>query len=105
MESRGDIDDDGDGSAEDIHELLEEKAKELFNLCDKETKGFITKRDMQRLRQELPLTPDQLENVFDNLDDDKNGYLTLQEFTEGFGNVLSYYFIHIFFHCFVIHRT
>ena len=64
--------------------LLEQKAADLFAICDQEDKGFVTKRDMQRLRDELPLGPDQLENVFDALDGDKNGYLTLEEFTLGF---------------------
>jgi hypothetical protein len=38
---------------------------------------------MQRMRQEFPLEPEQLESVFDTLDNDHNGYLTLEEFTEG----------------------
>ncbi|XP_064417991.1 EF-hand calcium-binding domain-containing protein 4B [Latimeria chalumnae] len=61
-----------------------EKAHEFFQICDRENKGFITKRDMQRLHGELPLSPDELESVFDSLDADGNGFLTLEEFTSGF---------------------
>lgn len=43
---------------------------------------------MQRLQKELPLNPDQLESVFDSLDDDGNGFLTLEEFTTGFGKIM-----------------
>lgn len=68
--------------------LLEQKAADLFAICDQEDKGFVTKRDMQRLKDELPLGPDQLENVFDALDQDQNGYLTLEEFTKGFEGFL-----------------
>ncbi|ESO95302.1 hypothetical protein LOTGIDRAFT_160422 [Lottia gigantea] len=73
-------------NTDDIEQLMIEKAHDLFRVCDTEEKGFITKRDMQRLRSELPLNPDQLQDVFDSLDDDKNGYLTLEEFTNGFGS-------------------
>ena len=68
--------------------LLEQKAADLFAICDQENKGFVTKRDMQRLKNELPLGPDQLENVFDLLDEDASGYLTLDEFTRGFEGYL-----------------
>lgn len=68
--------------------LLEQKAADLFAICDQEDKGFVTKRDMQRLKDELALGPDQLENVFDALDGDKNGYLTLEEFAKGFEGFL-----------------
>ena len=68
--------------------LLEQRAADLFAICDQEDKGFVTKRDMQRLRNELPLSPEQLENVFDQLDQDQNSYLTLDEFTQGFEEFL-----------------
>ncbi|CAL1595731.1 unnamed protein product [Knipowitschia caucasica] len=63
------------------------KAKELFELCDKEGKGFITKRDMQRLEGELPLSPEQLETVFESLDREGNGFLTPVEFNTGLGEM------------------
>ncbi|XP_063400734.1 EF-hand calcium-binding domain-containing protein 4B-like [Mytilus trossulus] len=85
---------DGRGvSEEEVQEMAKQKAHELFSVCDIEQKGFITKRDMQRLQNELPLLPDQLEAVFDSLDDDGNGYLTLEEFTEGFGSYLGINFM------------
>ncbi|CAF0852251.1 unnamed protein product [Adineta steineri] len=78
-------DDDVGGN---MQHLIAAKAEELFNLCDTEQKGFIIKKDMQRLREELGVEPEQLEDVFDSLDNDHNGYLTLEEFTSGFGMFL-----------------
>ncbi|XP_040894940.1 EF-hand calcium-binding domain-containing protein 4B [Toxotes jaculatrix] len=65
-----------------------EKTREFFQMCDIENKGFITRRDMQRLNGELPLSAEELENVFDTLDSDGNGYLTLDEFSSGFSEFL-----------------
>ncbi|XP_042905407.2 EF-hand calcium-binding domain-containing protein 4B [Parasteatoda tepidariorum] len=64
---------------------LVNKAAELFSLCDPEGKGYATKSDLQTLRCELPLPPEQLDIVFDALDANSDGKLTLQEFTDGFG--------------------
>ncbi|KAM6435957.1 EF-hand calcium-binding domain-containing protein 4B [Liasis olivaceus] len=65
------------------------KAHEFFQICDVEGKGFIARHDMQRLRGELPLVPEELEKVFDTLDTDGNGSLTLEEFITGFSQFLS----------------
>jgi hypothetical protein len=37
------------------------------------------------MRSEIPLAPEQLEAVFDSLDVNKNGYLTIEQFLSGFG--------------------
>uniref|UniRef100_A0A3Q3KWL9 EF-hand domain-containing protein n=1 Tax=Mastacembelus armatus TaxID=205130 RepID=A0A3Q3KWL9_9TELE len=66
-----------------------EKTYEFFQMCDIENKGFITRRDMQRLNSELPLSAEELENVFDTLDSDGNGYLTLDEFSSGFSKFIN----------------
>uniref|UniRef100_A0A6Q2YKS0 EF-hand domain-containing protein n=1 Tax=Esox lucius TaxID=8010 RepID=A0A6Q2YKS0_ESOLU len=63
---------------------LLDKTKYFFQTCDVEGKSFITRTDMRRLHRELPLTAEELENVFDSLDTDQNGYLTLEEFSTGF---------------------
>ncbi|XP_052646383.1 EF-hand calcium-binding domain-containing protein 4B [Harpia harpyja] len=64
------------------------KAREFFQICDLEGKGFITRQDMQRLHPELPLSLEELEKVFVTLDADGNGSLTPKEFTTGFSQFL-----------------
>ncbi|XP_029953101.1 ras and EF-hand domain-containing protein homolog [Salarias fasciatus] len=80
---------DHKGQAGDLDpDTIQEKTHEFFQMCDIESKGFITRRDMQRLNGEIPLSADELENVFDTLDSDGNGYLTLDEFSSGFSEFL-----------------
>ncbi|XP_041746529.2 EF-hand calcium-binding domain-containing protein 4B isoform X1 [Coregonus clupeaformis] len=78
----------GGGERSTGHSTMLEKTHDFFQICDIEDKGFITHRDMQRLHGQLPLSAEELENVFDTLDSDGNGYLTLQEFSSGFSEFL-----------------
>ncbi|VEL20883.1 unnamed protein product [Protopolystoma xenopodis] len=64
---------------------LYERALELYTLCDVEGRGFLERADLRRLQPYLPLTADQLDDVFDRLDNNADGRLTLSEFTNGFG--------------------
>uniref|UniRef100_A0A3B4TDE3 EF-hand domain-containing protein n=1 Tax=Seriola dumerili TaxID=41447 RepID=A0A3B4TDE3_SERDU len=63
---------------------LLDKTKEFFQTCDVEGKGFITRTDMRRLHRELPLSAEELEDVFVSLDTGRTGYLTLEAFSSGF---------------------
>ncbi|XP_032893739.1 ras and EF-hand domain-containing protein-like [Amblyraja radiata] len=86
-----DEDEDGVSGAE-VHvntQLdLSTKVQEFFLICDRECKGFINRRDLEHLQEELPLGPEELQSVFDALDTDGNGKLTLEEFTTGFSQFL-----------------
>ncbi|XP_061524111.1 EF-hand calcium-binding domain-containing protein 4B isoform X3 [Phycodurus eques] len=67
--------------------LLDE-TEEFFQTCDVEGRGFITRTDMRRLHRELPLSAEELEDVFDSLDTERAGYLTLEAFSSGFSQFL-----------------
>ena len=84
MSSHYDSADPGQNSSS-LRSLLEKRATDLFRVCDMEAKGFINKKDMQQLcGKEAGFTPQILEEVFESLDADANGYLTLDEFVFGF---------------------
>ncbi|XP_072407868.1 EF-hand calcium-binding domain-containing protein 4B-like [Chiloscyllium punctatum] len=70
------------------HLALLEKSREFFQICDREEKGFINRADLQHLQTELSLSSNELQDVFDVLDADQNGSLTLEEFTTGFSQFL-----------------
>lgn len=66
-----------------ISQVMEDLAK-LFQVGDEEHKGFLIRRDMQRLQGELSLSAEELEAVFDSLDNESQGYLTLDKFLIGY---------------------
>lgn len=70
---------------EEISDTLITKTKELFYMCDPLNKGYVTKDELYRLKDELGLEDHEVENAFDQLDADNDKYLTIEEFTKGFG--------------------
>ncbi|VDP86181.1 unnamed protein product [Echinostoma caproni] len=57
----------------------------LYEQCDPEGRGFITREDLNCLQGQIPLDSAQLDEVFAILDKDQQGRLTLDAFTTGFG--------------------
>lgn len=73
-----------------IEEISEEslKAMELFNICDSDQKGYVTKYDLHKLTTELGVTDKQVVDIFNQLDDDRNGFISLNEFIYGFSSFI-----------------
>ena len=63
-----------------------EKAIELFNACDVNNHGYVSLYDLKRLTSVLELTENQISDIFQQLDEDGNGFITLNEFVNGFSH-------------------
>lgn len=70
---------------EETRDALTEKIVELFHFCDVENKGYVAREDLYRLRDELGLEFSDIDNAFDQLDTNGDTFLSMEEFTTGFG--------------------
>ena len=70
---------------EETRDALTEKIVELFHFCDVENKGYVARGDLYRLRDELGLEFSDIDNAFDELDTNGDSFLSMEEFTTGFG--------------------
>lgn len=70
---------------EETHDALTEKILELFHFCDVENRGYVARADLYRLRDELGLEFSDIDNAFNQLDTNGDNFLSMEEFTTGFG--------------------
>ncbi|XP_066480746.1 ras-related protein Rab-44 [Tiliqua scincoides] len=87
--TRGDVQISCVSEKEPSSPVIMEKVLGIFQELDENKKGFLTRADMQKLEADLPWSTEELELVFDGLDSDSNGYLTIEEFTAGLRHFLS----------------
>lgn len=69
----------------ETRDALTEKIIELFHFCDVENKGYVVKADLYRLKDELGLDERDVDYAFDQLDTNQDSFLSMEEFTTGFG--------------------
>jgi len=65
-------------------ETMKRELKDAFRIYDKEGEGFITMDTLRDLISELlaPLTPDELDGIIEELDEDGSGTMDFDEFCE-----------------------
>ncbi|XP_062896110.1 EF-hand calcium-binding domain-containing protein 4B-like, partial [Mobula hypostoma] len=69
--------------------FIMEKVHEFFQECGGDERGFITREDMKKLQEKFPFSSEELETVFDKLDNDNKGILTPEQLTTGLSHFLS----------------
>ena len=72
-----------DLSSQEVHRLIRQKLQELFSLCDPDDHGYITFDDMLAQKEQLPIPSEQMGIIFETLDKDQTGYLTIDAFVDG----------------------
>ena len=67
----------------------ENSLKAVFRYMDKEGKGVITKESMKNSLEEInvPITDEEIQKLFDNIDEDGSGVIEYQEFLRNVCNV------------------
>ena len=83
------------GIEEETKDALKEIIVEMFHICDVENKGHVVKEDLYGLKDELDLDPADIDNAFEQLDTNRDTFLSMDEFTAGFSFFISVELQHI----------
>ncbi|XP_072046177.1 ras and EF-hand domain-containing protein homolog isoform X2 [Amphiura filiformis] len=65
----------------------EARVQQLFNACDLNRSGFIEPEDLENLCADLDLEPQELDDVFQELDKNRDGKISATEFVKGYESV------------------
>ena len=64
-----------------------EVLEQLFHACDKNKSGYLEREDLRPLCLDLELTEWEFEDVYQDLDVDKDGVINLEDFVTGVRDV------------------
>ena len=67
--------------------VVERTVKDIFNAWDLNQNAFIEKSELASCCSELNLTDEQLNKLFDDLDVDGDGKISITDFSQGFQRV------------------
>ncbi len=65
----------------------EARVHQLFNACDLNNSGFIEREDLANLCADLDLEDQELDDVFQELDRNRDGRISVTEFVKGYESV------------------
>lgn len=65
------------------------KLQQLFLACDTRGSGYIGRHELRQLCQSFEISSDDSDLIFDDLDQDRDGWLSFEDFCKGFRDCIN----------------